>query len=113
MRAKEGFVAIIDDNGEWIGIGIPIPMSLSDFKDKYPSKIKETMTMEQFELAAEMSVDEIDPDQLALLISAARREVYGVSRAEAYRWIAQNATQQNWWSLCNEKAEEIEERLQP
>jgi hypothetical protein len=71
------------------------------------------MNYKEFELLSAMSCEEIDPDQLATLVSLARREVLGISRAEAYRYIAQNATQQNWWNVCNEKAEEIEERLQP
>lgn len=71
------------------------------------------MTIDYFDALSSLSVDEIDPDQLQALKEAARRDIFGVSRAEAFRWIAQNATQQNWWYLCNEKADEIEERLQP
>lgn len=71
------------------------------------------MDYAEFRLIENLGVDEIDPEQLQALKDAARREVTGQSRADAYRWIAQHATQQNWWSLCYEKAEEVEERMQP
>lgn len=71
------------------------------------------MNLEQFSEIESLSVEECDPDQYAALLEAARREVLGVSRAEAYRWIAQNATQQNWYQLCYDKAAEVEERMQP
>ena len=71
------------------------------------------MNYSEFELIEGLSCSEIDPEQLQSLKDAARREVTGQSRAEAFRWIATHATQQNWYQLCLDKAAEVEERMQP
>jgi hypothetical protein len=71
------------------------------------------MNLSQFNEIKSLSVEECDPEQYQALLDAASREVLGVSRAEAFRWIAQNATQQNWYQLCLDKAAEVEERMQP
>jgi hypothetical protein len=71
------------------------------------------MDLKTFNEVKSLSVEECDPEQYEALLDAASREVFGISRAEAYRWIAQHATQQNWYQMCLDKATEIEERLQP
>jgi hypothetical protein len=71
------------------------------------------MSYKEFELVDNLTAEEIDPEQLQALKDLARREVTGQSRAEAYRYIAQHATQQNWWQFCYDKAAEVEERMQP
>ena len=71
------------------------------------------MDYKEFQIVENLSCWEIDPEQLEALKDAASREITGQSAAAAYRWIAEHATQQNWYQLCLDKASEIEERMQP